>query len=208
MISHPHKFIFIHIPKCAGTSIEHALYSYASDVSGILLDSKADESHQKWCIQTKNLRNEDLFKSINTYNDYFKFTVCRNPYDRLVSAYQYFDLSRRYKTFRNFINDTKLFKDVQNTLEEDSYLKTDLIYHLLPGVYFVRNRVDFIGRFENLQEDFNIVCDKIGIPRQKLPHANKRNHKHYTEYYDDETREIVAEKYAQDIEYFGYKFGE
>ncbi len=71
---------------------------------------------------------------------------------------------------------------------------------------FPPDEIDFIGRFENLEEDFQYICEKIGLSNIKLPHENITRHKHYTKYYNNETREIVAEIYAKDIKNFGYNF--
>ena len=76
--------------------------------------------------------------------------------------------------------------------------------------YFLHpiNELDFIGKFENLQEDFTQICDKLEIKDSMLPHKFKTDHKPYWEYYDDETREMVEKHYEVDINYFNYKFGE
>ena len=67
--------------------------------------------------------------------------------------------------------------------------------------------VDFVGRYENLQDDFNFVCDKIKIPRINLSYVNRTKHGVYSGYYDDETKKIIAEKTKIDIEKFKYEFG-
>ena len=66
--------------------------------------------------------------------------------------------------------------------------------------------VDYIGRFENLQGDFDEVCRRAGLPPKQLPHKNRSNHKPYQLYYDDATAEIVARRFAKDLVHLGYTF--
>lgn len=172
------KTIYYDIPKCASCTIKSVFFNEAMSLANPRADLKK----------------------------YFKFAFCRNPFDRIVSNYSMFTkISYRRKQIRQFYSSPKdlLFPEFVKLVCQYTN------HHWLPQYDFIHGyEIDFIGRLENLQEDFDIVCDQIGAPRHKLPHKHKTNHKHYTEYYDDETREIVAEMYAKDIEYFGYKFGD
>jgi len=214
VISVKHKFVFIHIPKCAGTSVYKALmpeqdwYNINNTKHGGWDDKNKIQKQHATALQIKEFY-------CSNFNDYFSFTFARNPWSKMASDYLWMtnldknsNGCKRKGTFLEYLNNENDF-DLEN-LKKETFYRYD---HILPQTDFVLNNkgermVDFIGKFENLQEDFNIVCDKIGIPQQQIPHNNKSNHKHYTEYYDDETREIVAEKYARDIEHFGYKFEE
>ena len=190
-LSNQKKYIWFLIPKCGSNSIRIFLHKNSEIVS-----------------------NEKLKEAVHTgidWKNYFKFIIVRNSWDRLLSAWQdkaqnqwnanYQFPQFRIQYFRQFHDKDFSFFVKNCKINRDPHLRpiSDLVD--ISGI-------DFIGKLENLQEDFNIICDKIGIPHQQLPYKNKSNHKHYTEYYDDETRQIVAEKYAKDIEYFGYKFGE
>ena len=203
MISHKHKFIFIHAPKTAGNSIQNILINYSENT----YTNKRYDSIKKEYVNKFGIKSEDRkFKitkhtKLNSYyrnwrkkygsiEDFFKFGTTRNPWDRAISHYFW----RGNKSF-----DKKRFMKNPGPSPCINYFNVKK---------YNDHKLDCVIRFENLQEDFDFVCDKIGIPKQQLPHANKSKHKHYTEYYDDETRSIVAEKYAKDIEYFGYKFGE
>jgi hypothetical protein len=206
MINHTYKFAFVKLSKSASTTITKALTrvcpntSYEKTLPHHILDLTSDDSAA-----------------------YYNFSTARNPYDRLVSRYFYArDKAPIHKSqFKNLT-----FKDFVVGGHESTPMNTSWVPKTAPHLKKLLNRVgffdnqiewiqdnqgktmvNFIIKVENLQQDFNMVCDKIGIPHTKLPHKNRSNHKPYAEYYDDETRQIVSEKYARDIEYFGYEFG-
>jgi len=199
MISHKHKFIFIHINKTGGSSIERAIDpsipTHNNKTNRVCPSATVGNTYH----ETKHFPARKMWANHpDCFDLYFKFTFVRNPWATEASLYNWFK-------FIGVARGTKL------SFKEFLYQRVKLKrmgFRIMLGNSKQYSLMDYIGRFENLQEDFNIICDKIGIPQQQLPHKNKIKHKHYTEYYDDETRQIVAEKYAEDIEYFGYKFGE
>ena len=68
--------------------------------------------------------------------------------------------------------------------------------------------VDFVGRYENLQADFQTVCNKLGITNEVLPHKNKTERRNYQDYYNDRTKNMIFKHFQEDIEMFGYDFAD
>jgi len=207
MISYKYKFIFIHIPKTGGNSIEDSLFSQKSKTKKNLWGRNNSNKYHGGALQ--HLMALHILKEVgeDIFSNYFKFSFVRNPWDKLVSQFKYNEKRFDLRKILEIDKDVKFHEYLIKLNNARNHVQWDHQYKFLyddNGIPLV----DFVGRFERLQDDFDIICEKIGIPSQQLPHKNKTKHRHYTEYYDDETREIVAQKYAKDIEYFGYKFGE
>ena len=185
MILHLYGCVFIHVPKTGGVSISNVL-----------------EIPRKYQGHTR------LKDHKNHPDDYFKFCFVRNPWDRFVSCYFYFkEYGRGDNLDRHngeIVNSFSSFDEFVRSFSVENNKFRGLHFH--DQIHFFDEKINFVGKFENLQEDFNFVCEKINVPCQKLPHKNKSNHNHYTDYYNDETRKLVGKIYSNDIEAFGYKF--
>ena len=192
-----HKFtsLYIRIPKTGSCSIIDVLDNH-HHVGYPIKSGYLGKNAIGLAIHSKKVLGDSY------YNKLFVFSFVRNPFSRAVSSWKYAS-GKHAGSFKNFCKNLKNLSNFGNNTEWHS---TEQWVHL----YDDKNNliVDYVGRLESYQDDFNTISKKIGIPQQKLPHKNKTKHKHYTEYYDDETIELVAKKYAKDIEYFGYKFGE
>tara|TARA_B100001093_G_C26753091_1_gene982088 strand:+ start:818 stop:1441 length:624 start_codon:yes stop_codon:yes gene_type:complete len=206
IISPKYGFVFLATQKTASTTI-HTVLKKIEDNQ--IIDKSNDHIDENGYINNywngKHINCEAFIEKYPTCKNYFKFAFVRNPWDCVVSWYE-FQL-RCCQENPNISSDWNLLNvSFENFIHNFQNIWLDPIEW--KNLYLFTKCCDFIGRFENLQEDFDFVCDKIGIPKQQLPHENKTKHKSYTEYYNDETKQIVAEVFAKDIEYFGYKFGE
>lgn len=187
------RAIFVHIPKCAGVSVSRAIFGNLGGGHSTLEDY----------LHTFEPRS---------FLQYFKFTIVRNPWDRLVSAY-FFLKSGGLNAEDRAWSDQELsaFSDfdgfVRNWVTPENIWKW---HHFRPQSHYMLDkhekiRLDFVGLLENLDEDFAYITKRIGIAAS-LPSANSSKHAKYLSYYTDETKEIVASVYGRDIELLGYNF--
>ena len=213
MICHKYRCIFVEVPKTGSTSIraivgsppkphqniwqikyelEHCWTRYSGLVNRVLAGLY---------LLLPEGRREAVGNRL--FRSYFKFGFVRNPWDRAVSLYERGEglVLRDRMSFPEFI---EWMKFSSSTCVHPVPHRNQLDWFVDPHGNVV---VDFIGRFESLAEDWRLICEKTGI-RESLPHLNQnpRRKRHYTEYYDDRTRDIIAERFQVDIEYFGYAF--
>jgi sulfotransferase famil protein len=202
MISFQKRFLFVHIPKTGGNSIQTILRHYSEDE---IVALRADQDG----IERFGLRNPNYkIKKHSTlaeyraalgearFRDLYKFTCVRNPWDRMVSYY--FGTAQLVETW-----DRKEFRKlILRTLSVRDYLQLD------KGEADSFGNVDYIMRFENLVDDFRAVCTRLAIADVPLPRYNRSNREHYSKYYDAELCELIRKRFASEIDRFGYAFEE
>lgn len=163
------------------------------------------------------------------FKDYFKFGFVRNPYDRFVSAYKMCirdskkdtsyttalgwynkKLAKRYscdnsKNFKEYFNKTIFIR-------RNNFIRGTANHHWAPQIHFVpsdRVKLDFVGRFENFEEDFRFVLDKIGFRHDgEIPKLNATKSSNYMDYFDhidEEKMSFFYDHYYEDFENFNYK---
>lgn len=202
MICHRRKVIFVHLRRTAGNSIEAAL-------GGILLfdrwfrrtDTWDNGLHRGRSWYKRDRRGHRIHATAaeirslypREFDRYFRFTIVRNPWEQTASLYgRLHPHDARFAGFRDWL---RRFDLDRGTVPQASLFDDD-----------GRCLVDFIGRFERLQEDFAAACGRAGMPRCALPRTNSGTGLALAEVYDDESRERVERLYAADIARFGYTF--
>lgn len=209
MINHQYRCIFVHIPKTAGKSINRFF-------------------GMKW-QNHKDLSRYAQEMEPQVFASYLKFAVVRNPWDRMLSEYNFQrkkkDSPGNEKLFAvDDVGRTRKFREwVEAAFSNPFHYEphrwggevSEVIHRWSPQVDWIsvngQIAVDRVLRIENLQKEFEEVRQIIGspsgeLPSEGLPCRNWKFHLHYSHYYDDATRKLVGDYYAKDIEAFGYRY--
>lgn len=193
-----YKTVFFCIAKSANSSIKAAI------LKALGHEVTEDVPHRHPDLNIKD--NEYVDQSCRGWD---KFTIVRNTWDRLVSCYEQKICTDRVNTgsFKRlgFYRDMDFYTFI---LKVCSMPKANI--HWYPQFeqisYNGNVLANFVGRFENIEEDWQKIRKRCRLPLDDLPHYNKSNREDYREYYVPLLVETVRETYGPEIGYFGFEF--
>lgn len=242
IISHSHQFIFSKPRKVAGTSVEVALSKYCGpediitpNVSSSEIDADSYTDYARnWEGYFNHIRPSRIQAKIGkeVWENYFTFSIVRNPWDMLVSRYFWnkknatprstpgqvikelakspfnvdlygkLAMSTKRALLKTELQPDDTFEDFMKKLPHN-YSNTKYYFDAAGKPYN-----DFVIRYEHLDEDYKTVCEKIGVPYEPLPSLKTKTRKDrdYREFYTPELRKWVEQEFALEIEHFGYAF--
>ncbi|MEO1133756.1 MAG: sulfotransferase family 2 domain-containing protein [Cyanobacteria bacterium J06639_1] len=222
MISLEKKFLFVHVPKTGGNSIQGILKQYSEDE--IFLRSDYMDGVQNFDLRSRkydiekhsNLSHYQHVIEPEAYRSLYKFATIRNPWDKLISFCfsphrthrgnsewdrdTFIRIIRKVRPLRYYICERSLPDKILEKFWAGIGRKGSI------GVRNLDNDLDFLIRFERIDEDFKVLCDRLGIDRVSLPKRNASKRGHYRDYYDDELKAMVSEKFAEEIRLGDYSF--
>lgn len=220
MISREYQCVYIHIPKTAGTSIETWFDYHGEEERRGRQDHRSlkhlqqaiwPSSRGRFGVQHfihfvnqryKARRMDFACVTQNEYQTFFKFAIVRNPWDRVYSWYR--------NVMRDEIHQHEL--GVPAGCEFDDFLVRHLDnWALEPQMFWLRDAedkmgLDYVGKFEELQQAFDVICERLGVADSSLPKKLDSGTSDFRSGYSGPGRDIVAGKYAEEIKMFNYSF--
>lgn len=204
MYCQKYNLLFIHIPKTGGQSIT----KYFMGFSGVAWEDRRrfhlfhHSNPEHGPPQTAHFSIDEYYKNDFLPDDVIdqtiKFSVVRNPWDRLWSEYNF--------NWAHLCSWDEFFHHFPNHIYDDYKTGRDALRHIKPQIQFLNDDVEIL-RFENLRNDFSAFCLRHDLPNCVLPMMNKSWVCDYFDIYDAEKIDIVREFYAKDIATFNYQFG-
>ena len=216
IVSDKFKFIYLKGHKVAGSSVLLAAGKHCSQSDVVHRPAQGNPPQDIWsdlewgeARNVQGLPREPLPSQIiakigrSKWEEYFKFSVVRNPWDLMISSYFWIVYVVTKQTEIQEINLNEFRSYILNP-DKNVYKNSER--------YFDKEGnpiLDFYIRYEQLNEDYKTVCEKVNMPVVELPRLKsniRKSGQHYSQYYTDETREIVAHMFKREINYFNYSF--